>query len=297
MSYAFHVVNLVGIYAILALSLNIVSGFAGLLSLSQAAFYGIGAYSVALATLHAGLPVSLAILAAMLATAAVAALVGAASTRFRRDYFVIATFAFQVLTFSLFNNLVAITGGPNGISGIVQPRILGHTLTSSRAFSGPILALAFSTFLVSTWIENSQFGRILRAVREDEPFARSLGISVSLFKVSAFAISGALAALAGGLYATYITYIDPTSFTFAESLSVLTMVIVGGLGNSCGAVIGALLFTLAPELLRAIGIAGGTAANIRQVVFGMCLVVVVFLRPAGLFREKLARRKVQSNGI
>jgi len=109
MSYAFHLVNLVGIYAILALSLNVVAGFAGLLSLSQAAFYGIGAYAVALATLHAGLPVSLAIPAAMLATAAVAALVGAASARFRRDYFVIATFAFQILAFSLFNNLISIT--------------------------------------------------------------------------------------------------------------------------------------------------------------------------------------------
>jgi branched-chain amino acid transport system permease protein len=292
MSYVFHLVNMVGIYAILALSLNIVAGYAGLLSLCHAAFYGIGAYGVALMILHSDLSVWQAVIAAVLVTGFIAGLVGAASVRFRSDYVAIFTFGFQILVFSLFNNLVPLTGGPNGIGGIRQPVIFGQSLSTSNTFAGLVCTLAVGSLFICRFIETSQFGRILRAVREDETFAQSLGINVSLFKISAFAISGAMAGLAGGIYATYITYIDPTSFTFAESLSVLTMVIVGGLGNSFGVVVGACLFTLVPEGLRAIGISGGVAANVRQVLFGACLVLVVFLKPAGLFKERIATREV-----
>jgi branched-chain amino acid transport system permease protein len=289
MIYTLHLVNLVGIYVILALSLNIVAGYAGLLSLSHAAFYGIGAYGVALLSAQSDMNLWLAMLASMVITAVIAGMVGAASSRFRNDYFVITTFAFQILTFSLLNNLVSITGGPNGIGGIRQPELFGRLLSGPLAFAGIVCILAFGSFLLCIFIENAQFGRILRAIREDEMFARSLGIRVDLFKIAAFAISGAMAALAGGLYATYITYIDPTSFTFAESLTILTMVIVGGLGNSFGAVIGASLFTLIPEGFRFIGIEGAVAANVRQILFGACLLAIVFLKPDGLFSEKIAK--------
>ncbi len=289
MSYVFHLVSMVGIYAILALSLNIVVGYAGLLSLCHAAFYGIGAYGVACLTLQIGMSVWQGILVSVLATAVIAGIVGAASTRFSRDYFVIGTFAFQILVFSLLNNLVSITNGPNGIGGISQPRLFGQTLSGPFVFAALVGILALGSLLVCILIENAQFGRVLRAIREDETFVRSLGINVGIFKVLAFAISGAMAALAGGLYATYVTYIDPTSFTFAESLTILTMVIVGGLGNSFGVVAGACLLTLIPEVFRFIGIDGAIAANIRQILFGACLVLFVFIRPSGLFSEEIAR--------
>lgn len=289
MSYAFHLVTIAGIYAILALSLNIVVGYAGLLSLCHAAFYGIGAYGVAVLTLQIGLSVWQGIIVSVLATGVIAGIVGAASTRFSRDYFVIGTFAFQILIFSLLNNLVSITNGPNGIGGIAQPQVFGQTFSGPFFFASLVGILVLGSFLLCILIENAQFGRVLRAIREDETFARSLGIKVGMFKVSAFAISGAMAAFAGGLYATYVTYIDPSSFTFAESLNILIMVIVGGLGNAFGAFVGACLLTLIPEGFRFIGIDGAIAANIRQILFGACLVLFVFMRPGGLFSEKIAR--------
>jgi branched-chain amino acid transport system permease protein len=289
MSYAFHLATIAGIYVILALSLNIVAGYAGLLSLSQAAFYGIGAYGVALLTLHGWLTVWQAVVVSMLMAAAIAAILGATATRLSIDYFVIATFAFQILTFSLLNNLVSVTGGPNGIGGIPQPQFFGNVVSSPAAFAAVVFTLAVGALLVCILIENAQFGRMLRAMREDETFLRSLGIRVGLLKVAAFAVSGAMAALAGGMYASYITYIDPTSFTFAESLTILTMVIVGGLGNAFGAVFGACLFTLLPEALRFVGIDGIVAGNVRQMLFGALLVLVVVLRPGGLFKEKIAK--------
>jgi branched-chain amino acid transport system permease protein len=289
MSYAFHLVTITGIYVILALSLNIVAGYAGLLSLCQAAFYGIGAYGVALLTLQGGLTVWQAVVVSMLIAAVFAGILGSTATRFSADYFVIATFAFQILTFSLLNNLVVLTGGPNGIGGIPQPQLFGKTLSSPAVFAAIVCILAAGALLACILIENAQFGRILRAMREDETFLRSLGTRVGVFKVSAFAVSGAMAALAGGMYASYITYIDPTSFTFAESLTILTMVIVGGLGNAFGAVFGACLFTLLPEGLRFLGIDGAIADNLRQMLFGALLVLVVVLRPGGLFEEKIAK--------
>jgi len=289
MIYALHLFNIVSINIILALSLNIVAGYAGLLSLSQAAFYGIGAYVTALLSVQLGVNVWLSFAASALITGALASVVGATSSRFRSDYFVIVTFAFQILTFSLLNNLVSVTGGPNGITGINPPIFFGRLIYGPQDFAVVTGLFAVGSFLICAFIENSQFGRILRALREDETFARSLGFKVGLFKILAFAICGAMAALAGGLYATYVSYIDPTSFTFAESLAILAMVIIGGLGNSFGVVVGACTLTLIPEGLRFIGVEGAIASNIRQVLFGGCLLLIVFLRPSGLFSEKIAK--------
>jgi branched-chain amino acid transport system permease protein len=288
MTYVLHLVTLAGIYSILALSLNIVAGYAGLLSLCQAAFYGIGAYAVALFTVQTGLNAWLAILLSMMLVAIVAGAFGAAAMRFSPDYFVIATFAFQILTFSLLNNLVSITGGPNGIGGIRPPMMFSLVLSSPGFYSIVTLAIAGLVLLICICIENSQYGRILRAMREDEKFLQSLGTRVGLFKVSSFAVSGSLAALAGGMYALYVSYIDPTSFTFAESLTILTMVIIGGLGNAFGAVLGASLFTLLPEVLRFVGLTGVVAGNFRQMLFGLLLVLVVALKPGGLLKETVA---------
>lgn len=289
MSYGIHVLDLAGIYVVLALSLNLVAGYSGLLSLCHAAFYGIGAYGVALTTTHFGLPLPCAFACAMLATASLAAIVGAASSRFRGDYFIIATFALQILVFSLLNNVGILTEGPDGIAGVAHPRVFGKTLSNAESFAGLLFPIVTGVVIAAFVADKSQFVRMLRTIREDETYARSIGIGVTAFKVAAFSISGAIAGLAGGLYATYVSYVDPTSFTFAESLAVLSMVIVGGLGSPLGVIFGAILLAVVPEALRAVGIQGSAGGNIRQMLYGCGLIGMLFLRPTGLIGERRAQ--------
>lgn len=288
MEYLLHILILVAIFAVLAVSLDLLAGHGGFLSIAQAAFYGLGAYTSALIVTsqwahvigHSSFVVG--VLAGMVVAVAVSFVVSLPSLRLHDDYFVIATFGFQMILFSIFNNWMDLTRGPLGIPGIPQPVIFGWEVDSHLEFL--LLSAVFASFayLAVYLLTSSPFGRVLHAIREDEVFAQSLGKNTLRFKVTAFAVSAALAAMAGSLYAHYITYIDPTSSTVMESILVISMVIIGGAGSLWGPLVGAVVLVALPEALRFVGLPSSVAANLRQIIYGAFLVVVMMVRPKGL---------------
>jgi len=282
MDYFLHILILCFIYFIAVYAVDLLAGRSGLLSIANAAFYGIGAYTSALLAVHWGWPFLLTAPASMIVAAMASLMVSLPSLRLKGDYFVIATFAFQMILFSIFNNWMDLTRGPLGVPGIPQPNIFGWKVSSNLEFS--ILAGGFAVFAYTVvgLIVTSPFGRVLHAIREDEVFATGCGKSTLRYKVIAFAISSALAAMAGALYAHYITYIDPTSFTVMESILVLSMVIIGGAGSMWGPLVGAVVLVTLPEALRFVGLPAAAAANLRQIIYGALLVVMMMARPQGL---------------
>ncbi len=285
MEYLLHIFIYIGIYIILGVSLNLLVGYTGLLSIAHAAFYGVGAYIAALLALNVHSPFLLNLVLAMIGAAVVGALLGVPSLRIKEDYFAIATFAFQVIIFSVMNNWVSFTGGPMGLTAIPQPEIFGFTVSTHVEFLILVGLLAGFTVWVSHRIVHSPFGRVLKAIREDEVFAQAFGKNISAFKVKVFMIGAGLAAIAGVLYATYISYIDPTSFTIMESIFIISIVIIGGAGNIWGSVIGAAVLGMLPELLRFVGLPNAVAANIRQILYGSLLVIFMLWRPRGFIGE------------
>lgn len=290
MDYLLHILILICIYSIVGISLNLLAGYTGLLSIAHAGFYGIGAYTAALLSLNYGTHFLLAIPAAIVVSAIFGFLIGFPSLRIRDDLFVITTFGFQVILFSVMNNWMELTHGPLGLPGIPQPEILGHKFSSHLDFLLLFLFFALVVYFISRRLVNAPFGNVLRAIREDELFAQSLGKNVNLYKVLIFSVSAGLVAIGGALYAYYITFIDPTSFTVPESIFMLSIVIVGGAGRLSGSVIGAILLVSIPELLRFIGMPSSIAANMRQILYGGLLVGFMMFRPKGIFGEFSFRR-------
>ena len=285
MDYILHIIIFICIYITLSVSLDLVAGHSGLLSLAHAAFYGIGAYSSAILAVRCGAPFGIGILAGMITAALISFMVSLPSLRVRDDYFVVATLAFQMILYSIMNNWMDLTRGPLGIPGIPRPVIFGWGVNTEATYCLLAITMSALSCLCAYMISSSPFGRVLHAIREDELYTSSQGKDTLMFKVIVFAVSAALAAAAGSLYANYITYIDPLSFTLLESIIVLSMVIIGGAGSFWGPVIGAVTLTLLPELLRYVGLPGAVAANIRQMIYGGLLVAFMMWRPQGFLGE------------
>lgn len=285
MDYILHILIMVGIYSIVAMSLNLLAGYTGLISVAHAAFYGIGAYTTALLALKVGLPFWINIPAGILVSGAVAFLIAWPSLKTYDDYFIITTFAFQIIIFSIMNNWVSFTGGPLGLPGIPQPTIFGITISSHLFFLSFVVAFGILTYMFLTRLVKSSFGRVLKAIREDEIFTMSMGKDVMKYKVSVFVIGASIASIGGSLYAYYISFIDPTSFTIMESIFMLSIVIIGGAGSLRGSIVGAALLISIPEILRFIGMPNSIAANMRQIFYGGLLVFFMMFRPQGLLGE------------
>jgi len=285
MEYLLHILILIGIYVILSVSLNLITGYTGLLSIAHAAFYGVGAYVAALMALNLHSTFLVNIICAVIVSGLLGALVGIPSLRIRDDYFVIATFAFQVITFSILNNWVSFTGGPMGLPGIPQPTIFGLQVSSHLGFLILIALFCALTLWVTRRIVRSPFGRVLKAIREDEVFAQAAGKNVAAYKIIVFVVGAGMAAMAGVMYAYYISFIDPTSFTVMESIFIISIVIIGGAGSLWGPVVGAVVLVLLPELLRFLGLPSSVAANLRQIIYGGLLVVFMMWRPRGFLGE------------
>jgi len=282
MEYLLHILVLIGIYSILSMSLNLIAGYAGLLSIAHAAFYGVGAYVAALMALEVGSPFLVNIGCAVILSCLVGVLVGIPSLRVRDDYFVIATFALQVITFNVLNNWVSVTGGPMGLPGIPQPSIFSISISSHVDFLLLVGFLGAVIAWLSIRIADSPFGRVLKAIREDEIFALAAGKDVGFFKVIIFTIGAGMASVAGVVYAYYIGFISPSTFTVMESIFIMCIVIIGGSGSVWGPVVGAVFLVVLPEALRFIGLPGLAAANLRQILYGGLLVVFIIWRPHGL---------------
>jgi len=285
MEYLLHILILISIYAIVGMSLNLVAGYTGLISLSHAGFYGIGAYVAALLSLNYGVHFFLVIPAAVLIAAVIGFLIGFPALRIRDDFFVIATFGFQIILFQIMNNWMELTNGPLGLPGIPQPVLFGYRITSHIDFLVLSLAFAGIVYFIVRRITRSPFGNVLRGIREDDLFALSLGKNVNLYKVTSFSVAAGLAAIGGAIYAYYITFIDPTSFTVPESIFMLSIVIVGGAGRLGGSILGAVILVSLPELLRFVGMPSSIAANVRQILYGGALVAFMMWRPKGILGE------------
>lgn len=284
-AYFTHLAIIFLIYAILAVSLNLVVGYTGLLSVSHAAFFGIGAYAAALLAVSFHMNFFFTLLAGMFSAGICAFLIGIVLSRFRGDYYALGSLGFNAIVFSIFLNAEGLTRGPLGIPGIPRPEIFGYRFVSN--FSFLLLALFFFAlvYAAAQHITSSSFGRALKAIREDEEALQVFGYNTAHFKLAIFTISASLAAIAGTLFATYITFIDPTSFTIHESIFILTIVILGGLATLHGSIAGALFLILLPEVLRFLGLPDAVAAEARQAVYGLILILLMLYRPRGLFGE------------
>ncbi len=285
MNYIWHILILISLYSILSMSLNIIAGYTGLLSLCHAAFYGIGAYATTLFMINMGWGFLPALLAASVLTSVLSLVIAIPSLRLKGDYFVLGTWGFQIIVYSLIYNWMNLTRGPYGIGGIPSPKILSFEINSAQKYL--VLTAVISGICAALiWaLCNSPFGRALRSIREDEIAAESLGKNVFLLKVTAFAVGAGFAAVPGGLYASYTRYIDPTSFTLNESIFILSIVIIGGAGNLLGPVVGAVFMVLLPEVLRSLQIPESVAAGLRQIIYGVVLVVLMRFRPQGILGD------------
>ncbi|MCI8465626.1 MAG: branched-chain amino acid ABC transporter permease [Lachnospiraceae bacterium] len=264
-----------GVFAILAMSLNLISGFMGITSLGHAAFFGVGAYTAALLSTRCGWPFLLTLLAACVVSLIFGFLLGLPTLRLSGRYLTIVTLAFCEIIRTVETNWRSLTGGATGITGIPEAEIFGYVFDSPRKLYFLILVLCVLTYVLIARLMNSRLGRGITAVRDDYIAAQAMGIKDSRYKIMAFVISAALAGMAGGFYAHYMSFISPLSFSFDQSTLILSMIIIGGLGNLTGSVIGALLLTILPEVLRPLMVW-------RQVIYGALLVVVILGKPSGL---------------
>jgi branched-chain amino acid transport system permease protein len=306
------------LYVLLALGLNIVVGFAGLLDLGYVAFYAVGAYAYALLAspqfgLHLPFWIILPIGAAVAAFFGV--LLGAPTLKLRGDYLAIVTLGFGEIVRICLNNLsqpVNITRGPQGIAQIDPFRIGGFDFSTSERFfgvlvSGPmkyywlLLFVAVIIIVVNIRLQNSRIGRAWEAVREDEIAARAMGIDTTSVKLLAFAMGASFGGVAGGMFAAFQTFISPESFVLVESVMIVSMVVLGGMGNIWGVILGALLLSFFPELLRygvgwldsRAGIKLPDPEVLRMLIFGFVLVLVMLFRPAGLLPSAVRKREFE----
>jgi branched-chain amino acid transport system permease protein len=282
MEYLFHIAILVAIYSILSLGLNLIVGYGGLLSVAQAAFFGIGAYATAIVTTSIHLNFFLSIIIGVFFAVIIAFFWGLILGRFRDDYFLLVSFGLNIIMYSIFINWTELTNGPLGITKIKRPEFFSYSFQSNLSLLLLSIIMVILTYLIIQRIANSSFGLALKGSREDEEVISVFGYNIVAIKIISFAISAGLAAIAGSLFATYITYIDPTSFGIIESILILTMVIVGGLANPNGSILGAIILVALPEMLRFVGLPMETAANLRQMFYGIILILLMFFRPQGI---------------
>lgn len=284
-AYLVHLLVLAGIYAILAMSLNLAMGKTGLLNIGHVAFYGIGAYTSALFALKLGMPFWVGLLFAGIVAAVFGVILAFPTIKLRGDYLALATLGFAIIAEAVMRNWISLTNGPLGLPGIPKPVIFGITFNSSFSYLLLVLVIAVVSFLFLGYISRSPFGRVLKAIREDELVARSLGKNTMKLKTMSLAISAFFAGIAGSLYAHYITFIDPSAFSVMESILIISMVIVGGLGSTRGAVLGAVILILLPEPLRFLPLPSYAIGALRQIIYAALLTGLLIWRPNGMLGE------------
>lgn len=277
---------MINIYVLLVLSANLPIGMANLLTLGQAAFYGIGAYISAFFLMQFNLPFIVVTLAVMLLTGLFSYLVSFASIKLKGDYFVLATLGFQMIVYTVLYNWTDVTRGPYGVPGIPSVKLLG-IWDVSGVWGYFFLTTVISVLVAFLFkaIKFSPYGRVLRALRNDEHSVAAMGRNPIEFKSWAFFLSAAFSGLAGLIYASYVSYIDPTSFTLDESIFIISALFIGGTGNIRGPILGAVFVVILPEILRFVGMPDAIAANMRQIIYGLTLIVVMYFRPQGLWGE------------
>lgn len=269
--YVYRIAVVSVLYAILAMSLNLIAGVAGQISLGHIAFYGIGAYTSALLCVNFGVSVWVGILAAFVVSMLFGLLIAIPTLKLSGGYLAILTMSFAEIIRLILLNWTSVTRGPMGILNIPKPSLFGYTIKSSGAFLYLVLTVAIIVYIGLHNLIHSRFGRNLQALRDDEISSESMGINVYRYKVIAFVISTGVAGVAGALFASYMEFIDPSSFISDESTVILSMVVLGGMGNMNGSIIAAALLTILPEALRSF-------SDYRMLVYGAVLVAMMLLK-------------------
>jgi len=273
--YYFIVLNVIGLNTIVVVGLNLLIGFAGQISLGHAAFYGLGSYFSGILTVNYGFPLWPAMLVGMLATGAVAYLIGYPSLKLRGHYLVMATLGFGIIINMLMGELDQFTGGHDGLMGI-PPLTMGQLMFDNDLNNFYLIwAFVFLFMLAARNLLNSRVGRALRAISGSEVAASSLGVNTADYKVKVFVLSAMFASVSGSLYAHYITFISPGSYDFYYSIQVVTMVIVGGMGSLWGSLLGAGVLTCISEALH-------IAKQYHTIAYGVFLCLVLVFLPEGI---------------
>ena len=284
-NYVLHISIVLGIYLILGVSLNIVTGVANELDLGHAAFFGIGAYVSSLFAQNIFNNFWIGLLSAALISLVFGFILGIPSLRIRGDYLAIVTLGFNEIVRYVLLNWQSVTNGPMGIHSIKTPSIFGYSFNTKQALFYLIYALVLVTIILMSRISKSRFGRALVGIRENEIAALSMGINTGYYKIWAFAITAAFAGVAGSLFAHYMSFISPMNFTSNESILILCMVVLGGKGSLIGSIVGVSVLLLLPEILRSVSM-------YRMLIYGMVLIFMMVYRPNGFWPEKRIPRKI-----
>lgn len=282
-NYILDVAILAGIYIILALALNVIVGFAGLLNLGFVAYYAIGAYSFALLNTKMGLGFWASMPLSIIITTAAGFLFAVPALRLKGDYLALVTLGFGEIVRITLNNWDSFTNGPNGIGGISAPAVFGLSLGTLSRYYYLVLFFALLAVFIMVRVQKSKLGRAWTAIREDETAASAMGIPTIRYKLYSVAFGAFWAGLAGCLFASKMRFISPESFTFMESVLILSMVILGGLGSIAGVVVGAVFLVALPEVLREVQM-------YRMLALGAGIVLLMIFRPQGLFGGRVASR-------
>lgn len=280
-AYFIHLAILVGIYLILALSLQLALGYAGLINLGHIAFFSIGAYISALLTLN-GIAFIVAILLAGIISAFFGFLLSIPTNKLKGDYLALATLSFTFVVYEVTLNWNSLTRGPLGLPGIPKPSIFELNFSSNFSFLILTIILVLAVYFIIKKIVDSPFGKVLEATRDNELATRILGKNTFKIKSIALATSAFFAGIAGSLFAHYITYIDPSSFTITQLIPILSIVIIGGLASLRGTIIATIILVLLPEPLRFIGFPSSVVGPMRQIIYALILLLILIYRPKGI---------------
>jgi len=281
-AYFIHLLILIGIYLILALSLQVTVGFTGLLNLGHIAFFAIGAYASALLALS-GFPFLICFLFAGIFAMLFGFLISIPTRKLKGDYLALATLAFTFVIYAITLNWTSLTRGPLGLPGIPKPVIFGISFSNNLSFLILTFIIALISYLIIKKIISSPFGKALEATRDDELAARTLGKNTFKMKSFALAISAFFAGIAGSLYSHYITFIDPSSFTLMQLIPILCIVIIGGLASLKGTVLATIILVLLPEPLRFIGFPSSVIGPARQIIYALILLLILIYKPKGFY--------------
>jgi branched-chain amino acid transport system permease protein len=286
-AYLFNLVNLIAIYAILAVTLNFVMGYAGIYSLAHAVFFGVGAYTGAWVAQNWSTSLFVTLPVAMLASAGLSLMLALPALRVRGEYFVAASLGLQVLAVTIFSEWKSFTGGIGGVLAIPPASIFGIEVFKPAQFAIISVSALMLVLVAINALVHSSFGRNLRAIRDSESAAATFGKNVPLIKTISVVISAGLAAVAGVLYANYLSFINVESFTLDASVLIMAMVIIGGTGTVAGPIVGAALLLLLPSGISYFSFLPQTEiGSLQQIIYGLGMTLLMIFRPGGIVGRK-----------
>lgn len=283
-----------GIYALMAIGQNVITGYGGMLSLTQAGFFAIGSYATAILTTQFGWSFWATLPVAFVVSALFGLLIGLPTLRLKGDYLAIATLGFGEIVRNVLNNWDSLTNGPMGIQRIPMPVIFGFTINPYKKYAFLVMVIVFViiAYFLFQRLARSRMGRALSAVREDEIAAQSMGINITKYKVYAFILGASVAGIAGSLQATFTLSVTPGTYTFMVSVMVLCMVVLGGMGNFKASILGAFIIQFISYFPQLTGLSSVIPPQFKQILFGLILVVMMIWRPQGILgRESTRYRK------